>query len=248
MIVFSLQRNKLWSGSGFLIKPGVIEFSSMCFAEQTISLGTGRYNVKMVGSAVSGNGVCYLQICCGQSEILSKSIIFNGKANTEVLLNFDLYSPGQYKIKLSRGKDSIGRMSVSLFNFSKIIEKKEITPVVINKQKNDYSERTFVVLDYDNLNSPSEISSIFLDLKNYVGCFFLLKSTDINCFDVNNSNFKLFFEWDDIFDYLSLYDSKRIVSMEENSEIFKKYNSKIDVILQKPKDKSILNEISGMIF
>lgn len=250
MIVFSLQRNKLWNGSGFLIKSGALELSSMCFAEQLISLGTGRYTIKMVGSAISGNGIFQLQILSGQTEILSKAAIFHGKANSELLSEFEIFSSGQFKIKLSRGKDSIGRVGVSFFNFFKIIEKKEIQIEKNNNRNVTNDERkTFILLDYDNLTSPSDISSIFLDLKNYKDCFFLLKNSDSSCISFANSNFKLFFELEDMFEYVSIYNSKRIICVEGNidPDVFQKYNCNIDVLLQSQK-QNLYNEISGIMF
>ena len=250
MIVFSLQRNKLWNGSGFLIKSGALELSSMCFAEQLISLGTGRYTIKMVGSAISGNGIFQLQILSGQTEILSKAAIFHGKANSELLSEFEIFSSGQFKIKLSRGKHSIGRIGVSFFNFFKIIEKiPEIITLGPQSGPKD-SEKTFVVIDYDQLDSPSEISSLFLDLRSYKSCFFLLKTSQSFVEKIKDANFRMFFEWEDLFDYISLCSSKNIIYLESNlnKSIFSKYNCNIGITSPIRVGKKTTNKISGIIF
>jgi hypothetical protein len=70
MIVFSLQKNNLWNGSGFIAKPGTLELSSLCFAEQQLRIGSGKYKVKIVGSSISGNGIFSIQISLGEKEIL----------------------------------------------------------------------------------------------------------------------------------------------------------------------------------
>ena len=167
MIVFSLQKNNLWSGSGFVVKPGSLELSSLCFAEQQIKIGSGKYRIKLVGSSISGNGILLFQILMGNEEVLSRTISFNSKANTESSFELELNSPGPYKVKILRGKESIGRVSVNLVNFVKIIEKiPEIITLGPQSVAKD-SEKTFIVIDYDQLDSPSEISSLFLDLRSY---------------------------------------------------------------------------------
>ena len=249
MIVFSLQKNNLWNGSGFIVKPGSLELSSLCFAEQQIKIGSGKYRIKLVGSSISGNGIFSFQILSGSNEILSKTISLNSKANTEASFELELNSPGPYKIKIFRGKESIGRISINLVSFVKIIEK--ISDVVSLETKYNIkdSEKTFVIIDYDQLNSPSEISSLFLDLRSYNNCFFLLKTSQSFVDKIKDTNFRMFFEWEDLFDYISLCNSKKIIYLESNlnKTIFSQYNCKITTspIMV---GKKTPNKISGIIF
>lgn len=249
MIVFSLQKNKLWSGSGFVVKPGSLELSSLCFAEQQIKIGSGKYRIKLVGSSISGNGIFLFQILMGNEEVLSRTISFNSKANTESSFELELNSPGPYKVKILRGKESIGRVSINLINFVKIIEKIPEVVILGPQSSAKDSEKTFVVIDYDQLNSPSEISSLFLDLKNYKNCFFLLKTSQSFVDKAKDTNFRMFFEWEDLFDYISICGSKNIIYLESNlnKSIFSKYNcntttTPIGVGKKAP------NKISGIIF
>jgi hypothetical protein len=250
MIVFSLQKNNLWSGSGFIAKPGSLELSSLCFAEQQIKIGSGKYRIKLVGSSISGNGIFSFQILSENKEILSKTISFNSKANTESSFELELNSPGPYKIKILRGKESIGRISINLVNFVKIIEK---TPEVVTlgpQSSAKDSEKTFVVIDYDQLSSPSEISSLFLDLRNYNNCFFLLKTSQSFVDKIKDANFRMFFEWEDLFDYISLCNSKNIVYLESNlnKTIFSQYNCNIEITSPIRVGKKTPSKISGIIF
>jgi hypothetical protein len=250
MIVFSLQKNNLWNGSGFIAKPGTLELSSLCFAEQQLRIGSGKYKVKIVGSSISGNGIFSIQILLGEKEILSKTICLNSKANTESSFDLELLAPGPYKMKIIRGKESIGRASISLINFFKVIEKiQEVAPIRL-KDNAKNSEKTFVVIDYDQLESPSEISSLFLDLKDYQNCFFLLKTSQSFIEKSKDSNFKFFFEWEDLFDYMAICNSKKIIYLESNlnKSIFSKYNCNIGITNPIRLGKRVSNKISGIIF
>lgn len=160
MIVFSMQRNKAWNGTGFSVKPGSLELSSMCFLEQELNISSGKYIVKVMGTSISGNGLSLLQIFLEGKEIISKTLSFSSRVNTETSFELELFSPGPYKIKLSRGKESIGRISISLLTLFKSIEKKIfLEPTVKNAE---VAEKVFFIIDYDNVKSPSELSALFL--------------------------------------------------------------------------------------
>ena len=250
MIVFSLQKNNLWNGSGFLIKSGTLELSSLCFAEQQVRIGSGKYRIKIVGSSISGNGIFSVQLLLGDKEVFSKTISLNSKANTESSFELELSSPGPYNIKILRGKESIGRVSINLINFIKMIEKlPEIIQPITKGEAKDF-EKTFVVIDYDELNSPSEISSLFLDLKSYKNCFFLLKTSQSFVEKIKDANFRMFFEWEDLFDYISISNSKKIIYLESNlnKSIFSKYNCNIGITSPIMVGKKTPNKISGIIF
>mgnify|MGYP001589972583 CR=1 FL=1 len=223
MIVFSLQRNKAWNGTGFIMKPGKLELSSMCFAEQSINIGSGKYRIKLIGSSISGNGVFSLRILSSEKEIESKTMLFNSRSNTEVSFDIELYEPGPYRIKLSRGKESIGRISIDLFTLFKTIKKKE--PALADKNNQDKTDKTFFIIDYDNISSALQLSDMFVGLKDYGDCFFLLKANELNLSQIKLPNYRLFFEFDEIFDFLSLYTSKEILYIDDNiaSSIFQRF-------------------------
>lgn len=250
MIVFSLQKNKLWNGSGFVVKPGSLELSSLCFAEQQLNIGSGKYKVKIIGSSISGNGIVSIQIQLGGKDVFIKTISLNSKANTESSFDLELTSPGPYKLKIIRGKESIGRISISLINFFKIIEKKEVINNIIANSKLKDEEKIFVIIDYDSLKSASEISSLFLNLKDFKNCFFVLKISQSFVEKIKDSNFRLFFEWEDLFDYLLISNSKKVVYFESNvnKDIFYKYNWNIATTSPIKSDKKFFNKVSGIIF
>lgn len=202
MIVFSMQRNKAWNGTGFSVKSGSLELSSMCFLEQELNISSGKYIVKVMGTSISGNGLSLLQIFLDGKEIISKTLSFSSRVNTETSFELELFSPGPYKIKISRGRDSIGRVSVSLLTLFKTIEKKVfVSPIT---KSDEVAEKIFFIIDYDNVKSPSELSALFLNMGNVSNYFFLLKTSESFIEKTKNFNFKLFFEWEDLFDYISL--------------------------------------------
>ena len=248
MIVFSMQRNKAWNGTGFSVKSGSLELSSMCFLEQALSISSGKYIVKIMGTSISGNGLSLLQIFLEDKEIISKTLLFSSRVNTETSFELELFSPGPYKIKISRGRDSIGRVSVSLLTLFKTIEKKVfVSPIIKN---DEVAEKIFFIIDYDNVKSPSELSALFLNMGNVSNYFFLLKTSESFIEKTKNFNFKLFFEWEDLFDYISLFKNTKVTHIDGNvgSEIFTKHNFDLNLI-NKVKSKQISpSKISGIIF
>jgi hypothetical protein len=248
LIVFSMQRNKAWNGTGFSAKPGSLELSSMCFLEQVLSISSGKYIVKVMGTSISGNGLSLLQIFLEGKEILSKTLSFSSRVNTETSFELELFSPGPYKIKISRGRDSIGRVSISLLTLFKTIEKKVFLAPAI--QKSEVAEKVFFIIDYDNVKSPSELSALFLNMGNVSNYFFLLKTSESFIEKSNNFNFKLFFEWEDLFDYISLFQFSKATYIDGNMapEIFTKHNFDLKLI-DKVESKQISpSKISGIIF
>lgn len=214
MIVFSLPKNKLWNGTGFILKQSSIELSSLCFAEQSINIGSGKYKVKIIGSSLSGNGIFLAQIMLGDKEVGSKTVLLNSRSNTEISFDIELYSPGPYTIKLSRGKESIGRISIDLLTLFKVIEPKQLyakDTVIIGPDK---PEATFFVIDYDSISSPTELLSIFESVRER--CFFLIKANEQLVKITGPSNYRLFFEWRDLFDYLNLVEGKKVTFSTTN--------------------------------
>jgi len=245
---FSLQKNKLWSGAGFFMKGSSLELSSLCFATQNINLGSGKYRVKIIGSSLSGNGIFSFFILRDQNEVFFKKISFSGKNNTEVSFEIEVVSPGQFTIKLQRTKDSIGRVSISLLNMVKEIEiKKPIENIVYNTA--NLKEKTFVIIDYDRL-TDFNFFNLFSNLTEKQTLFFLIKTEQNFISKEKNLNFKMFFEWDDLFDYLSLYESKSLVYLADNVEknLFPKYNIKINEVSELNNINKDTKAISGILF
>jgi hypothetical protein len=225
LIVFSLQRNKAWNGTGFIMKPGKLELSSICFAEQSVNIGSGKYKVKLIGSSISGNGVFSLKILSSEKEIESKTMLFNSRSNTEVSFDIELYEPGPYCLKLSRGKESIGRIEINLFTLFKVIELKPAS-VTITSGEPAKTGRIFFVIDYDKISSASQLSDIFGNTTESSQYFFLVKTSDQFTKIPDGANYRLFFEWCDLFDYLLLVSAKKVMFSESNisAELFVEYN------------------------
>jgi len=246
---FSLQKNKIWSGSGFFLKGSQLELSPLCFATQNIMLGSGKYRIKAIGSSLSGNGIFSFILLKDEVNIFSKKILFSGKNNTEISFEIELNISGQYTIKLQRTEESIGRVSVNLLNLTKEIEiKKPIENIVFNKEKN-LKEKTFMIIDYDNLFDFG-FFNLFSKINEKQNLFFLIKTEQTFISKNKDFNFKMFFEWDELFDYLSLYESRSILYLNNNFDkaLFSKYNIKINEVsevIDLNKDTKI---ISGILF
>lgn len=217
MIVFSLQKNKLWNGTGFIIKPGSLELSSMCFAEQSINIGSGEYKVKLVGSSLSGNGIVSFQLMLGGKEIESKQITLNSRANTEISFDIGLRQPGPYIIKLSRGRESIGRISIDLFTLFKFVEPKK--EPIISTALTGESGVTFFIIDYNSISSPSQLTELFVGIRPGDNSTFLLKVTESAAPKLPIKGARLFFGFEQIRDYLSLFGSKKVFYSAGNIEL-----------------------------
>lgn len=246
---FSLQKNKNWSGTGFFLKGTQLELSPLCFASQSVMLGSGKYRAKIIGSSISGNGIFSIQIILNDKEIFSKKISFSGKNNTEISFDLDLENSGSYSVKICRGKESIGRVSISLLNIIKVIEKANVEIIKLNQEILNKKEKTFFIINYDLLNN-NKFFNLISPIKNKSEIFFLLKTSDSFISKENNLNFKLFFEWEDLFDYLSLYSSKVIFFMPDNIEkdLILKYNLKINDLYEVKDNNFAFKDISGILF
>ena len=245
---FSLQKNKSWSGAGFFSKGSTLELSSFCFLEQQLILGSGKYKVKIIGSSISGNGTFSFSINSINSEVLSKKITFSGKNNTETAFDFEINSSGQHKIKLQRGSESIGRVSISLLNIVKVIEKKQEEAIIKFAKQGGSKEKTFLILDYDILDNFNFFNLLSSNISNNV--FFLLKTNQNFILKEKSLNFKLFFEWEDLFDYISLYNSKSIFYLPENIDksLFYKYDIKTTDISELKDNNTKFKNIPGILF
>lgn len=246
MIVFSLPKNKLWNGTGFIIKPSSIELSSLCFAEQSINIGSGKYKIKIIGSSLSGNGIFLAQIMLGDREISSKTILLNSRSNTEISFDIELFGPGPYTIKLSRGRESIGRISIDLLTLFKAIEIKPLQ-VKSNSTVEAKAETTFFVIDYDSISSPAELLAIFEMARE--SHFFLLRASEQFISPSCLHNYRLFFEWQDLFDYLKLISGKKVVFSELNMarSTFVEYNCEFATGLS-TKSNLQTTKLAGVIF
>jgi hypothetical protein len=249
MISFSLQRNKLWGGTGFLIKNSSLELSSLCFANQDVILTPAKYKVKVIGSSISGNGIFSFLILNSENEIFSKKILFSGKNNTEISFDIEINTPGKYTIKIQRNKDSIGRILINLLTITKEIE--VISPNIKNQIIKELilKEKTFVIIDYDTLNNFN-FFNLFTSINNKSNFFFLIKTNQSYLSKDKDLNFKMFFEWEDLFDYLSLYDSKSILYLENNIDksLFSTYNMKISDVSEIKNNNKDTKTISGILF
>jgi len=247
MLVFSIQKNISWNGSGYILKNGKLELSSFCYLSQLLKVGTGKYKIKVLGNSLSGNGVFSFKIFLSNNEILSKAISLN-RANTEISFDLDLTSPGPYEIRISRGNDAIGRVSINLINFIKVIEKPSYVTNKIEKNSNNII-KTFVMIDYDNLDS-NQLSQLFLSLNNYKNCFFLLKSSESFIDKSRDADMRIFFNWEDLFDYISISEIREITFFETNinKSIFSEYNCAATVCNKIINGTKQTNVISGVMF
>ena len=69
-MIFSINQNKNWRGRGYLSKPGLIELTQSSYLEQEIDFPAGKYSLKIIGSAQSGNGI--FDIALSSNNILSE--------------------------------------------------------------------------------------------------------------------------------------------------------------------------------
>jgi hypothetical protein len=212
-------------------------------------LGSGKYRAKIIGSSISGNGIFSIQIILNDKEIFSKKISLSGKNNTEISFDLDLENSGSYSVKICRGKESIGRVSISLLNIVKVIEKTNVEIIKLNQEILNKKEKTFFIINYDLLNN-NKFFNLISPIKNKSEIFFLLKTSDSFISKENNLNFKLFFEWEDLFDYLSLYSSKVIFFMPDNIEkdLILKYNLKANDLYEVKDNNFAFKNISGILF
>lgn len=245
MIIFSSTKNKNWNGSGISIKDSYIEFSSNSFIDQEVNMKPGKYNLKIIGNSISGNGIIKVSISLNKEEVLLKTVSFKNKINTESIFSFEVEESSNYKIRIWRDKDCIGRVYLNLINIIKILEKKEELIKIITDDK---SSSNFILIDYDRLTNPTEISSMFSVISERKNIIFLIKVTD--SFVSSGPNYRLFFEWDDLFDFISLFEKNKLLYIDGNIDnfIFKKYNVDVTSLEKLNIKKTEKIKISGLTF
>ena len=110
-------------------------------------------------------------------------------------------------------------------------------------------EKTFVIINYDILNDFN-FFNLFTSINNRSNFFFLVKTNQNYLSKDKSLNFKMFFEWDDLFDYISLYESKSILYLEDNIEktLFTKYNLKLTDVSEVKNNNKSTKTISGILF
>jgi hypothetical protein len=128
----------------------------------------------------------------------------------------------------------------------KEIEKiEQKTKILINQLPE--SEKTFIVIDFDKEQS---FFNLFTNLKNHKNLFFLIKSEQNFIEKEKDLNFRLFFNWEDLFDFISLYKSYNILFMSNNieKELFSKYNIKENSLCEIKDNNPSFKNISGILF
>lgn len=241
-MIFSINQNKNWTGGGFLLKPGLIEVSQSSFLEQQIYLSGGKYNSKIIGSAQSGNGIFQIEILSQDNlTLISKNFVFKNKNNSEILFSFDVKVSGNYKLKIKRTNAALGRISINLFNIYLISEPSFVV-------ENKIIEKKYFILDYDNLKNNNDILKFF----NYTTeqrYEFLIKSSETCNIKADGKIIRIFFNFDDILDFISISEFSSITLIEDNIEkdIIEKYKFSSYNLIKAENSIFYKNKISGTL-
>ena len=127
------------------------------------------------------------------------------------LSDFDLSNSNRYTLKISRPKEAVGRIAINLINIYSLCDIKNDQLITDNKEK------SYFILDYDVLLSNNDILNIINQFtgKNYD---FLIKSSSSGFASQAAKNIRLFFTFDDLFDFISISKFSDLTIFEDNIE------------------------------
>ncbi len=241
-MIFSINQNKNWTGKGFFLKPGLLEISQSSFLEQEVYLQGGRYMSKIIGSSQSGNGIFQIEISSKDNLILiDKNFIFKNKNNSEILFSFDVKIPNNYKIRIKRKNAALGRILINLFNIDLISNS-----LIIKENKN--IEKKYFILDYDNLKNNNDILKFF-NCTTDQRYEFLIKSSECCSIKPNEKVVRIFFNFEDILDFITISEFLSITLIEDNigKDIIEKYKFSSYNLMKVENNIFYKNKISGTL-
>jgi hypothetical protein len=131
MIVFDSVKKSAWTGGGFNLDNKKIKCLQLCFLDQTIALRAGEFQAKLHGKRNSGNGYFTFQIISGDQVFFEKKINFINNNPTTLTLNFNINSPGIYKVKIVRDNSSIGTIT---FDSIRVLYLQEVISSLFTKE------------------------------------------------------------------------------------------------------------------
>lgn len=150
MRIFTNKIPRSWKSSGVTVKNDQLEMSSFSFLEEYFISNSTKFNITIIGKNVVGNGLCSISIYKDAYLVWQEDLIFGGISFSKKQVQIDGSPADKFKITISRGKRSKGRLVISqVFIYQdvkkEIIEEAILTTDVGSEPEED--EPTFFLED-----------------------------------------------------------------------------------------------------
>jgi glycosyltransferase involved in cell wall biosynthesis len=128
VIVFDSTRNKSWNGRGVKLDDSRLVIMKSANFSHALKLGTGEYNIKIIGKKRSGNGSLRIKIETESKNLMERKIVFSTSSWSEYSFPFKVRESSSGNIVLSRSGADFGSLEIARIIVDKQEKKESHTP------------------------------------------------------------------------------------------------------------------------
>jgi len=128
MKIFQNKTPRSWKSSGILAKGSQIEMSNFSFLEEFIKISEGKFLINIIGKNIIGNGLFSIQIYKEEFLVWKESFSFKNISFSKKTIKIEEESNQEFKIVISRGKDSKGKVLIDSVSVLECRSKQDLLP------------------------------------------------------------------------------------------------------------------------
>lgn len=128
MKIFQNKTPRSWKSSGVLAKGSQIEMSSFSFLEEFVKTSEGKFSINIIGKNIIGNGLFSIQIYKEEFLVWKESFNFKNISFSKKTVDIEEESNQEFKIVISRGKDSKGKILIDSVSVLECSPKQDLLP------------------------------------------------------------------------------------------------------------------------
>jgi len=133
MKIFQNKIPKTWKSTGVTINNGQMEMSNFSFAEEYFISTSNKFTINIVGKNIIGNGIVSLLIYKDTFLVWKEEILFKNNSFSKNIIEIEEEADRTFRIVLSRGKSSKGRLIINSVLISQIENKIDAEPKTIGE-------------------------------------------------------------------------------------------------------------------
>jgi hypothetical protein len=128
MKIFQNKTPRSWKSSGVLAKGSQIEMSNFSFLEEFVKTSEGKFSINIIGKNIIGNGLFSIQIYKEEFLVWKESFNFKNISFSKKTIDIEEESNQEFKIVISRGKDSKGKILIDSVSVLECSPKQDLLP------------------------------------------------------------------------------------------------------------------------
>jgi len=145
MRIFTSKLPRTWRSSGVTIKSDQLEMSNFSFVEEYFTSNSTKFNITIIGKNIIGNGAFSIAIYKESFLVWQEDFSFEGISFSKKQVEIEESSGQTFKIVISRGKRSKGRVLINqVFIYQEKKKELKIESLLINDSP-DESEPTYFI-------------------------------------------------------------------------------------------------------